>query len=72
MLFEPFFLFVFFVPLCSAHCRLPKVSLAFIVNSGVYWCYAVRHYTSTRLNAVRLSSVCEIFSIKTFLSELLR
>jgi len=29
-----FFLFVFFVPWCSAHCRLTKVSLALLLTTA--------------------------------------
>jgi len=35
--------FVIFVPSWSAHWRQPKGRLAFITNSGIYWCYAMRH-----------------------------
>jgi len=29
---------------CSTHCRSPKGDLAFLQDSGIYWCYAMRHY----------------------------
>jgi hypothetical protein len=36
------------LPLCSAHCRQPKGRLAFNLNSGICWCYAMRYYSSIR------------------------